>query len=321
MSIQDWKRNHLYINFGKKTNGKSKETFILNAIWNRMEMRNISIESITQQIVHKPDGSYFLLDLYFPAIHVAIECDEAYHLKVDQIECDLRREKQIEQIFSASRVLTAVDEASLKIYRVNAEATLEEIYEQIDNIIEQIQLLVHSQERKFPGSTLWKSPDEKIAIYAHRKFLSAEEPIYFRTINDIYQLFQPQGNAPILRGFFRLAKSEYFLWFPQLAIEVNGLPPKSQNSKGWMNFLDQNTFSIIERNNDLAVFQRSVSHIHNPRLAFVKVKTPLNETGYRFIGVYRIEKETLNEKINKRIGTKIHWEINPTTQNIAVHVE
>ena len=321
MLTRDWKRDYLYINFGKKTNGKAKETFILNAIWNRMRMRNINLEPITQQIVRKPDGSYFLLDLYFPAIHVAIECDEAYHLKADQSECDLRREKQIEQIFSASQVLNAVDEANLKIYRINAEASLDEIYGQIKHIVEQIQLVVYSREGKFPGSTLWKSPDEKFAIYAKKQFLSADEPVYFRTINDIYQLFQPQKNAPILRGFFRLAKSEYFLWFPQLAIEVQRLPPKPQNSKGWMNFLDQNTFSITERNNDLAVFHRSVSHAENPRLAFVKVKTPLNQAGYRFIGVYRIEKETLNEKINTRIGTKIHWEIDSATKNVTIHVE
>ena len=286
-----------------------------------MRMRNINLEPITQQIVRKPDGSYFLLDLYFPAIHVAIECDEAHHLKADQRERDLRREKQIEQIFSANQILTAVDEANLKIYRVNAEATLDKIYEQLDQIIEQIQLTVHSQERKFPNSTLWKSPDEKFAIYAKQQFLSAEEPVYFRTINDIYQLFQPQKKAPILRGFFRLATSEYFLWFPQLAIEIPGLPPKSQNSKGWMNFLDQHTFAITERNNDLAVFHRSVSHAESPRLAFVKVKTPLNETGYRFIGVYRIEKETINEKTNTRVGTKIHWRIDSTTKKLAVYFE
>ncbi len=119
--IQDWKRDHLYENFGKNTSGKAKECFILNCLWNNLVRSGIDIEPVTQQLIRHEDGSRHFVDLYFPVIHLAIECDETYHLSSEQKQIDKERERCILNSLLASQILSAVDVSNNQILRINAE--------------------------------------------------------------------------------------------------------------------------------------------------------------------------------------------------------
>ena len=61
------------------THKKKYENYVVTGIWHRLRTKNLMIKPITQQLVRRPDGKYALLDLYFPAINLAVECDENQH--------------------------------------------------------------------------------------------------------------------------------------------------------------------------------------------------------------------------------------------------
>ena len=78
----DWKAEYLYKTFVSRTRRKSHECYIVNAIWQRLYMQGYEIEPVTQKYVRRSDGNghkFALIDLFFPALDLAIEIDEAYH--------------------------------------------------------------------------------------------------------------------------------------------------------------------------------------------------------------------------------------------------
>lgn len=316
--IQDWKRDHLYENFGKKTSGKAKECFILNCLWNNLVRSGIDIEPVTQQLIRHEDGSRHFVDLYFPAIHLAIECDEAYHLSSEQKQNDEERERCILNSLSASQILTAVDVSNNQILRINAEDSLQNLYQRIEAITQFIQSSIKEEETKMKDSTAWLSPAQKLIKYQKNKSLSVGDDLTFKTINDVFHLFCPDAEAPIRKGFFRLPTTEYFMWFPQLAIERDGQVPKAQNAKGWMNFFDINNFSIIERNLNHSIFNRSNSRPQNLRLTFVKSRSILGRNSYRFAGVYKMVGQNSKEKFNQRVGTEISWSVEKQSNQLVL---
>ncbi len=167
-------------------------------------------------------------------------------------------------------------------------------------------------------STAWLSPAQKLVKYQKNKSLSVGDDLTFKTINDVFHLFCPDAEAPIRKGFFRLPNTEYFMWFPQLAIEINGQAHKAQNAKGWMNFFDPSSFSIAERNVNQSVFSRSNSHSQNLRLTFVRSRGILGRNSYRFAGVYKMVSQNSKEKLNQRVGTKISWTVDKQSNQLVL---
>lgn len=287
-------------------------------MWNSLVRSGIDIEPVTQQLIRHEDGSRHFVDLYFPSIHLAIECDEAYHHSSEQKQIDREREHSILNSLSASRILTAVEVPKDQILRINAEDSLQDLYQQIETMTQFIQSLVEDAEKKNKGSTAWLSPSEKLIKYQKDKTLSVDNNLTFNTINDVFHLFCPSSDAPIRKGFFRLPTTEYFMWFPQLAIEIDGQTPKAQNAKGWMNFFDPNDFSITERNLNQSVFSRSNSHPQNLRLTFVRSRSALGKSRYRFVGVYRMVGQNSKDKFNQRVGTKISWSVDKQSNQLIL---
>ena len=93
---KDWKSEYLYKTFASRTRNKKEECYVLNAIWQRLCMQGYEIEPITQKYVRRSDDKghkFALIDLFFPALNLAIEVDEAHH--EDQKGDDIERQKEI----------------------------------------------------------------------------------------------------------------------------------------------------------------------------------------------------------------------------------
>ena len=83
-----------------RLNRKDYENYVVGAIYHKLN--NINIQPVSQQYVKRSDNNYALLDLYFPQINYAIECDEKYHKNNKEkhseigIEADIESDMDIE---------------------------------------------------------------------------------------------------------------------------------------------------------------------------------------------------------------------------------
>ncbi len=89
--IHDERREYL-AHVLSRTKRKDYENYVVNAVWQRLADPYLQPE--TQRYVRRDNG-YALIDLYFPAVNVGVECDEAYHLGDWQRKSDKAREEEI----------------------------------------------------------------------------------------------------------------------------------------------------------------------------------------------------------------------------------
>ena len=76
-----------------RTRRKDYENYVVNAVWQRLA--DPGVKPVTQQYVRRADGSYYLIDLYFPQLSMGVECDEGYHESRGQRDRDARREMEL----------------------------------------------------------------------------------------------------------------------------------------------------------------------------------------------------------------------------------
>ena len=106
----------------RKINHKKYEFFVISRIFHLLN--DLEIEFVTQQVVGTAKGR-FLLDLYFPQFQIAVEIDEDYHSKKNQIQKDQLRERAI------------VDASRIKTIRINIkDKTITEIFLEIQQVVD-----------------------------------------------------------------------------------------------------------------------------------------------------------------------------------------
>ena len=107
--------NEEFIFLNTKTSHKRLESMVVYAL--HFALRDLELRS--QYHVQVGNNKY-LIDLYAPALNLAIEIDEAYHFQTEQKEKDEDREQQIK------------DTLGCEFYRIDCS---EPIYEQVDRLI------------------------------------------------------------------------------------------------------------------------------------------------------------------------------------------
>ena len=289
----DWKQDYLYRMFSHHTKDKDMENYVVNAIWARLD--NLTIKPVTQQYVRRPNG-YALIDLYFPQINYGIECDEAFHK--DNTFKDAEREIDLQ------RALSACSESELTIRRIDATLDAGRLHARIREIVAEIKQRVAEKGSQLPP---WLNPEEEWAVIKQRGVLRIEDNYSFSTIADICQkCFGKDKDYHIQRSFFRVT-DDRMLWCPKLAIE---LPDGSKvaQSRGWINELSSD-WSIITEYNENSLSRRiskPSEHLNKPRLTFAKSKNEHGENAYRFVGVFKWNRATTDEKyIYEQINTSM----------------
>ena len=107
--------NEEFIFLNTKTSHKRFESMVVYAL--HFALRDLELRS--QYHVQVGDNKY-LIDLYAPALKLAIEIDEPYHFQAEQKEKDDDRQQQIEQ------------KLGCEFYRIDCS---QPIYEQVDRLI------------------------------------------------------------------------------------------------------------------------------------------------------------------------------------------
>lgn len=263
-----------------RTNRKDYENYVVGAIYHKLN--NIDIQPVSQQYVKTGDCKYSLLDLYFPQINYAVECDESYHFK--NKENDEMREIGIRQ------KLSALMEDSLTIERVDMTKSIEEINEKIDSIVDAIQC-----KYKEKGSPIWKDQNP-VELALRSRHISIRDNLNFKTIPDVLKLFGKN-----YKGYYKgscMLDDKTMVWFPHLAIEYEDGTVVSTTQSGWINVLSDDWKYIYERHNSKITkesYEKTL--LDAKRIVFAKSKNCLGQDAYRFLGIYEMEKFCENEQV------------------------
>lgn len=278
------KEESLFRQFSR-LNKKSKEAYIVSGIWHRLD--SDEIELITQQYVRRGAGGYALTDAFFPQFNLHVEVDEGYHRF--QVKQDELRNRDI------------VDATGHEVIRVNAEAPLSVIHQQITKVAERMR----SEMRRMQHQGVW-TPWDPAFQYSPERFralgeVSIANGAAFHRISDACNAFG-HHYAGYQKAWARnpLDPSSY-LWFPKL-----------YKNRDWANALSDDGLMITERclSSDrsvrLAHHQRVLSRDVD-RITFAHGTSPLGETLYRFVGVFRTDKALSHPDrgtIYRRIATR-----------------
>ena len=284
------KTEYLIKTFARMQN-KGFENFVINTIWNNID--NLNLRPITQQCVKKSENHYYLIDLYFPQINVAIEVDEKYHTDSKQKNLDKIRSDEI---------YTAVKEKDLQILRVKYSDKITEVYKQIKSHTETI------KERIKNKIFCWDLKDEfdeeikKIQETGHIKISDAIKfPYKCDILNNLFN-FDIKYTKNFVQGWkTHVDNKDRIVWFPQP--EITGYYNK--NNK-WDNLLSNDFERIVDKPKDVKVKNNDYAN-NAERIIFVKVKNKIGEIFYKFIGIYKPVEVLGNQITLARISTEYNF--------------
>lgn len=260
------KREYIIRMFAR-TKKKDYENYILNRLWNKLDM--LELKPVTQQYVKRADGKYALLDLYFPQLHIGIECDEEHH-QSNQLE-DMIRTLEITKMFDSIR------EDTFTLYRVDASLSLEKIHLQIDAIVEKIRDRANSI-----GNLHWDTHRDMIDKVIERQSICVRDNYKFNRIIDAMRIFGKDYQG-MQRSYFRL-EEEVYMWFPALAIRNEADELISSNHSGWVNSFNHDWSVIYEGRDDDTVLTKQKD---SKRIVFMKIKDDIMKRNqYQFVGVF-----------------------------------
>ena len=264
--VRDERREYL-AHVLSRTKRKDYENYVVNAVWQRLGDPYLQPE--TQRYVRRDNG-YALIDLYFPAVNVGVECDEAYHLGDVQRMSDKAREEEI------SARLNSVDGAGDYLAcHVRAFGTFEQMEHDIDQAVKAINRRKRElrPEPWMPGQPPWE-----VAI--ERGSIRVGDGLAFRTISDVYRCFG-HDTKRMQRCYFSLHHGRYYLWCPKLGIEMpDGTVVSAAHEITNTLTYDGETLYQTTRKWKAAPADDIL------RVTFARGRDELGRTAYRFIGVF-----------------------------------
>ena len=283
---KDVKRDYLIRTFSR-TRKKDYENYVLNTIWTKLN--RLDLKPVTQQFVKFEDGSFALIDLYFPQINYAIECDEFYH--AHNRHNDLKRKMKIEDVLNSIKKTD-----SFVMQRVKAYQSIESIHVQIDNIVNEIEGIINNMKEFYPWEILNAKELRKTI-----SMISIDDRITYSRIVDIAHMLG-RDVKQMQHGYFPV-RDEYYAWCPQLAVMVNN-ELISSGKHGWINYLSEDWNYIYETKKEKKEMQSLDKQSHKLRITFVRSKDIFNKQQLRFIGVFEFDKvkSTTNRRVYKKIS-------------------
>ena len=282
-----------------RTKRKNYENYVVNAVYFRVG--NKDLYPVSQQCVKASNGKFYYIDLYFPQLKIAIECDEAFHAH-QQVQ-DMLRELAIIRQLTAVDVMDSIEiddqtmgiadvsneyvaikndmakYTDLTILRIDVSQDYENVEQQIDKCVKIIKDKISEK-----GLTdIFGSLDPE-AYYKNKKTIKISDNIVFKTNNDVCNIVLGKNYNGNQKQRVSLSNGVY-AWLPT-KMDVN-----KPNEKEYANEISQDGTKIYERTtnpNEVAKRMSQQLHIGQERVVFAKIKDPVTEIeGYRFIGVFK----------------------------------
>jgi len=250
---------YLVTTLSRRTTGKKYENYVVNAIWNALD--DEALRPVTQQYVNRRvqrDGLALVnlapertlaeskqrayIDLYFPALRLGIECDEAHHDVEDPEAADDARRHDIERAipgFREERIRVQTDDTGKAL---SPAAVLE----RIDEVVAMIRERKNQVERgefdwAVAGPVSWPLdvPDWQLALQAGS--IRAADGFFFRSNGEVRELFGRGDGAGTRSDHFttniELTHSSDVVWCPTLAVHDAETGFRTTNNAGWLNWI------------------------------------------------------------------------------------
>lgn len=320
--ISDYQKTRHIIKSFRHTHQKDYENYVITGIWHRLHSLGLSrnLKPVTQQYVRRDNG-YALLDLYFPGLRFAIECDEAYHLRnsINDKERESEVFKAFEECFPDEKhrvdvieddlamvSAESIDVHGLELARVDASVPYDMIDEQLDNIVNRIQKRFNELK---PTWTV--RPAEEVLLSCSK--LSTAQQLVFDNIPAVLRgmrITRSDGEniSNWWKGGWPVTNRDFvILWFPQL----------SKEGGKWENILEEKGQSIRENRNEKGFGAKAKRDwlkdadaldkgCHSIRIVFAHSRNSIGETGYRFMGVFRLKE--YGRRDAEGFPTYLKWE-------------
>jgi very-short-patch-repair endonuclease len=265
---------------------KRFESYAIQRIWHQLD--DDRVQFVTQQYFKRKDGGYALADLYLPQINMVVEIDEGQHTDPGNEILDAIRSQQIQSVNNAEiqRIPICIDREKDEWH------TMAEVNNRISEVVALIKQRI---EEKGDNFSPWSGDDMLSPEYHIKKgYLAVSDNDYVRNIDDAATIFSTKA---IHKGFLRAGgfdvprKSGWIVWLP------------SVNNKRWNNSLSDDGLTIREYPSDA---KKRSDHVkgtitkNETRITFFREKDALGFNFYKFVGVFKINKE-LSQKENKSV--------------------
>jgi hypothetical protein len=267
-----------------RTHRKDYENYVINSIWHRLA--NPQIEVVSQQYVANKQGTdnrkHFFIDLYFPALNIGIECDEAYHKS--QQEQDRHRELTIYDI------LNEIRPDSYEAIRIDTTLPFKQLDASIHHAVEKIKRRINEIDPPpwaFKSSQDYYSSKENITIFDKKGFSSINQ-----ACNILFNAGRSEITGGRSRAYFSIPRFKgtelegHKLWFPKLSVQIKendgSIKYISATGTGWKNELINQGSRIRESNEK----NHSYTPDGKPRIVFLKYRDPLGFNEYKFMGIF-----------------------------------
>lgn len=256
-----------------KISRKKWEFFIISRIIHKLD--DDDIEFVTQQCIRRPNGEYYLTDLYFPQFDIHLEVDEPFHS--NKIEEDQRRENDI--VLATEHQIKRI-----KISDQGQNQSLSSIRSEVDEFVEFIRFLKIEKLRTNEFSPWdWEHKFSSKPII-ERGYLDVADNVTFRTQIEAMRCFGFSGNG-YQRGAWTIPDgSTDIIWFPRLYKHFI-----------WHNELSPDGRHIYERALDEEGRVSIAKQIKDARakpdskmIVFAKSKDTLGANLLRYVGTFKI---------------------------------
>lgn len=258
----------------QKTSFKALESYCLTRLWHKLD--NDQIKLVPQQYVNRHTDKYALTDIYFPQFKIHVEVNEPAHYdSQERILADQVRKFEIEE------------KTGHRLFVIDCRKELHQIHQEIDSIVDILNKEVLQQKREEVFKPWQPEIEHNPTYWKNKKFIQEADDISFKSIEDICNLFDADF-AKTKRGFQRRGaikhptEMNYIIWWPA-----------EKNRSGWINTFSDNENIINESHSDHVTLH---SHYNNLikttelRIVFFHHKDVLGNVGYKFKGVYEIDR-------------------------------
>ena len=273
----DYKLDYMERLFAKISKKKT-ESYVINRIWH--QLNDDRIKFVVQQYIRRTHDKYALADLYLPQLNILIEINEPFHK--NNTEVDRIRNEEI--INKTKANLLVIDcgykDKDNKIHW----NSLDEIHRQISIIVWAIKLGIQELGEKFIP---WNDTETFSVEYLKNKgFLKVDDSECLRTIEEIAEVF---GTKVKHHGFLRASgvavpnKPNEVVWWPNTEHRL------------WNNNISDDGMFIYEfpkaEEKKSAHLTQWINETEATRITFLKYKDELGFCFYRFVGVFKLNKD------------------------------
>lgn len=254
----------LFAKIGKK----KTESYVISRIWHQLD--DDRVKFVVQQYIRRTQDKYALADLYLPQLNIFIEINEPFHK--NNVEVDKIRNEEILSVTHSKPIV------------IDCDNDIQEIHRQVTDVVKLIKQRISELGDKFKP---WDDASTLTVEYHRNKgYLKVEDNECLRTTEEVAEVL---GTKAKHRGFLRASgavipnKKHEIVWWPNTEHRL------------WHNELSKDGMFIYEypktEDKRAAHLKQWLSAPEETRITFLRYKDDLGFCFYRFVGVFRLNRE------------------------------